>query len=181
MLEPNVQNLEFKEKADVFTAVYPDAESLNPILANKIKAEGDQQFRKTNVQADMTKWSMFEDVDFEKIVNFAIECIEVGLAHKELGRYYPTDCWGAVYRKGDSTNAHAHHPATWSFVYYVDATPDDAPLVFPTSGNAIYPNPGLMIVFPGWVTHGVPEQKLDKERIVIAGNISIDRPQAKSV
>jgi hypothetical protein len=38
-----------------------------------------------------------------------------------------------------------------------------------------------MIVFPGWVTHSVPPQEKDKERIVIAGNISVDRPQAISV
>ena len=64
---------------------------------------------------------------------------------------------------------------------YVDAEPNDAPLVFPTSGNAIYPNTGLMIVFPGWVTHSVPPQENDKERIVVAGNLTIDRQQAKSV
>ena len=54
-----------------------------------------------------------------------------------------------------------------------------------TGGNVIFcdvdPNSGLMIVFPGWVTHSVPPQEKDKERIVIAGNISVDRPQATSV
>ena len=181
MLVPNLQTLEFKEQADVFTMVYPEFETLNPILDQKIRAEGDQQFRKTNVQADMTKWTMFEDPDFAKIIDFAIDVVKGGLVHKELGTYSITDCWGAVYKKGESCNPHAHHPAIWSFVYYVDATPEDAPLVFPTSGNAIYPNSGLMIVFPGWVTHSVPPQVNEKERVVIAGNLTIDRPQAKSV
>ena len=40
MLEPNVQSLEFKEQADVFTMVYPEFETLNPILDQKIRAEG---------------------------------------------------------------------------------------------------------------------------------------------
>lgn len=178
MLVPNVQTLEFKEQADVFTMVYPEFETLNPILGQKIRAQGDQQYRKTNVQADMTKWTMFKDPDFAKIVDFAIEVTEGGLNLPNLGKYYATDCWGAVYQKGDSCNPHAHHPALWSFTYYVDATPDDSPLVFPTSGNAIYPNSGLMVVFPGWVTHSVPEQKNEKERIVVAGNLTIHRPQA---
>ena len=49
MLIPNVQNLQFNEQADVFTMIYEDAESLKPILTEKIKAQGDQQYRKTNV------------------------------------------------------------------------------------------------------------------------------------
>ena len=181
MLIPNVQNLQFNEQADVFTMKYEDAESLKPILTEKIKAQGDQQYRKTNVQADMTKWTMFNDPDFQKIIDFAIDVIKGGLVSIPTGKFFATDCWGACYKKGDSCNAHAHHPAIWSFVYYVDAEPNDAPLVFPTSQNAIYPNSGLMIVFPGWVTHSVPAQENDKERIVIAGNISIDRQQATSV
>ena len=68
MLIPNVQNLQFNEQADVFTMIYEDAESLKPILTEKIKAQGDQQYRKTNVQADMTKWTMFNDPDFQKII-----------------------------------------------------------------------------------------------------------------
>ena len=172
MLVPNVQNLEFKEQADVFTMIYPDAEDIKPILTEKIKAQGDQQYRKTNVQADMTKWT---------IIDFAIDVTKGGLVSIPQGNFFATDCWGAVYKKGESCNPHAHHPAIWSFVYYVDAEPNDAPLVFPTSGNAIYPNTGLMIVFPGWITHSVPPQENDKERIVVAGNLSIDRQQAKSV
>ena len=179
MFIPNVQKLEFKESADIYTYIYEDAEVLNPILAEKIKARGDCQYRKTNVQANMTEWTMFRDPDFKKIIDFAIEVVQNGLEHLVGGKYEVTDCWGAVYQKGDSCKPHAHHPAIWSFVYYVDATPDDAPLVFPTSGNAIFPNPGLIAVFPGWVTHEVPLQKNDAERIVIAGNLTIHRTQAE--
>ena len=47
-------------------------------------------------------------------------------------------------------------------------------LVLPCVNNS-------MIVFPGWVTHSVPPEKSDKERVIVAGNLSIDRPQATSV
>ena len=181
MLVPNLQTLEFKEKADIFTMLYPEAEDIKPILIEKIKAQGDQQYRKTNVQADMTKWTMFNDVDFKKIIDFAIDVTKGGLVSVPQGTFFATDCWGAVYKKGESCNPHAHHPAVWSFVYYVQADPKNAPLVFPTSGNAIYPNTGLMVVFPCWVTHSVPPEESDKERFIVAGNLSIDRPQATSV
>ena len=144
MLVPNIQTLEFKETTDVFTMMYPEAEEIKPILIDKIKTQGDQQYRKTNVQADMTKWTMFNDVDFKKIIDFAIEVTKGGLVSIPQGKFFATDCWGAVYRKGESCNPHAHHPAVWSFVYYVQADPKNAPLVFPTSGNAIYPNLSLI-------------------------------------
>ena len=44
MLVPNLQTLEFKEKADIFTMLYPEAEDIKPILIEKIKAQGDQQY-----------------------------------------------------------------------------------------------------------------------------------------
>ena len=106
MLIPNVQNLQFNEQADVFTMIYEDAESLKPILTEKIKAQGDQQYRKTNVQADMTKWTMFNDPDFQKIIDFAIDVIKGGLVSIPTGKFFATDCWGACYKKGDSCNAH---------------------------------------------------------------------------
>ena len=178
MLVPNLQTLEFKEKADIFTMLYPEAEDIKPILIEKIKAQGDQQYRKTNVQADMTKWTMFNDVDFKKIIDFAIDVTKGGLVSVPQGTFFATDCWGAVYKKGESCNPHAHHPAIWSFVYYVDASPFCAPLVFPTAERAIKPETGLIIIFPGWVSHSVPKQEIDKERIIVSGNIAIKRPQA---
>jgi hypothetical protein len=45
MFIPNVQKLEFKESADIYTYIYEDAEVLNPILAEKIKAKGDCQYQ----------------------------------------------------------------------------------------------------------------------------------------
>ena len=98
MLVPNIQTLEFKETTDVFTMMYPEAEEFKAILIDKIKTQGDLQFRKTNVQADMTKWTMFNDVDFKKIIDFAIEVTKGGLVSIPQGKFFATDCWGAVYR-----------------------------------------------------------------------------------
>ena len=177
-MDPHVQHLQFLETAEVFTGMYPDAEVIRPVLTSKIKEQGDQQYRKTNVKADMTKWTMQNDIHFKKIIDFAIELITNGSNPLPQGEFFATDCWGAVYRQGEETLPHAHHPATWSFVYYVDASPFCAPLVFPTAERAIKPETGLIIIFPGWVSHSVPKQEIDKERIIVSGNIAIKRPQA---
>ena len=177
MLVPNVQTLEFKEQADVFTMVYPEFETLNPILGEKIRAQGDQQYRKTNVQADMTKWTMFKDPDFAKIVDFAIDVTEGGLNLPNLGKYYATDCWGAIYKKGEYTKPHEHWPQIWSWVYNVECCEKCSPLIFPDHDIEEYsliPKKGNLTLFPGWIKHYVPEQKCDHDRIIIAGNLGVN-------
>ena len=72
----------------------------------------------------MTKWTMFNDVDSAKIIDFAIDVTQRWFSKCILqGTFLATDCWGAVYKKGESCNPHAHQPAVWSFVYYVQADP----------------------------------------------------------
>ena len=37
----------------------------------------------------------------KKIIDFAIELITNGLVSPFQGEFFATDCWGAVYRKGE--------------------------------------------------------------------------------
>lgn len=175
---PHIQTFEFKERANIFTGMFPDKESIKADLISCIKEQGDQQYHKTNVKADMTRWTMYDNPHFKKIIDFAIELLEEGLDPVPQGNFYATDCWGAIYKRGGETLPHAHHPALWSFCYYVDASEECAPLVFPTAERAIQPEPGLIIIFPGWVTHMVPIQQTDFERVIVSGNLTMERPQA---
>lgn len=99
--------------------------------------------------------------------------------------------WANVNRSGDFNQLHNHSGATWSGVYYVDPGPvgDDegaAPLYFtdpaPARTNSFFPNvlmshvtarpvPGLMILFPGYLQHGVQPHRSDRPRISVAFNI----------
>ena len=85
----------------------------------------------------------------------------------------------AIYKTGESTDPHAHWPSLWSFVYCVDACPKCSPLVFPGAGRAIKPNTGLIIIFPGDVSHYVPKQECEHNRVIISGNITIKLEQAR--
>lgn len=174
----HIQELEFKERAKIFTGMYSEKDSIKPELISYIKEQGDQQYHKTNVKADMTKWTMQYVPPFKKIIDFAIETLIEGLDPVPQGDFYATDCWGAIYKRGGETLPHAHHPALWSFVYYVDASDKCAPLVFPTAERAIQPEPGLIVIFPGWVTHMVPKQETDFERVIVSANLTMQRPQA---
>jgi len=96
--------------------------------------------------------------------------------------------WANINRSGDYNKMHTHPGATWSGVYYVDtggetegtalSLSDPAPArtnsFFPqllTSTVMIRPAPGLMVLFPSYLQHGVTPHKGERPRISIAFNV----------
>jgi uncharacterized protein (TIGR02466 family) len=101
--------------------------------------------------------------------------------------------WANLNRKGDYNTVHNHPNALWSGVYYVD--PGDNSGVGPLSGaidfldprggadmvtirgnpagmvNRHHPEPGLLLIFPGWLQHFVHPFQGEGERITIAFNV----------
>tara|TARA_R100001530_G_scaffold24626_1_gene19954 strand:+ start:223 stop:732 length:510 start_codon:yes stop_codon:yes gene_type:complete len=140
----------------------------NDLLAQKILERGDEQDRNTNVQADMTAW---------KIPEFYGLCKDVAENHlKHLSgeidvTWVVFSVWGANYRKGDYTRYHAHRPSTFSFCYYVKADEGASPLVFSELDYELHPEESQLVVFPSQLQHGVPSQRGEGRRMVIAGNI----------
>ena len=168
------------EPCDITMVKYNRSEILNPILEQKIRSYGDSLGHKSNVKADMTEFTMYEDPDFKRICDFAIfQCISSieGLSQRgaEMLRFNIVDCWGMVYKsnKGHHTIEHAHWPATFSFVYYVNACEDCSPLEFTTANYSVKPFSGLMVIFPGNTSHKVGVQKCNHDRVAISGNISV--------
>jgi len=174
-----VHNGTSSEPCDITMVKYTKSETLNPILENKIRSYGDVVRHMSNVKADMTDFTMYNDLDFKKICDFAImQCISSieGLSQRgaEMLKFDIVDCWGMVYKgnKNHHTIEHAHWPATYSFVYYVNACEQCSPLEFTTANYSVKPFSGLMVIFPGNVSHRVGVQKCDHDRVAISGNIS---------
>jgi uncharacterized protein (TIGR02466 family) len=120
------------------------------------------------------------------------------------------NCWANVNRTGHGNQFHTHPGALWSVSYYVDdggigSDPSlggefeildprgvgpimYAPqLTFPgpefvALGEAqrLAPRPGVLIVFPSWLSHGVCPYLGNRERISIAVNFSIAAPSGVS-
>lgn len=168
----------FTDKYPVITVMIPDWETINPLLEEGIRAMGDQWQHKTNVKASMTDFKMWEEGKpaYEHFQNLAQYAGNLALqnAPKEAQPHFQpvvTEIWGAVYKKDEYTIVHDHWPAVWSFTYYVNVSPDCAPLVFPDGNITVKPKNGMMCMFPGWIAHKVPRQKSDHERVMVAGNI----------
>ena len=79
--------------------------------------------------------------------------------------------WGLIYKKNDFSIPHDHLPFFLSFVYYVSSPKGSPPIIFKSSNYKIYPEDGKLILFPSSLIHYVPKQKINNERICIAGNI----------
>ena len=84
--------------------------------------------------------------------------------------YTLLNCWGVIYREGDSTKEHWHYPCTMSQVYYVAVESNSAPLIFTDIDLEITPQSGMLISFPPWLRHTVPPLEKNDQRIVLSAN-----------
>ena len=102
-------------------------------LKEIIRSHGDEQQHASNVKADMTDWFMHEKYQEFKQLSICVEAelkrVTGGAKNRETQKeipYVTTECWGAVYRKGEKTIPHTHWGSLWSWCYYLKV-PDDAP------------------------------------------------------
>ena len=79
--------------------------------------------------------------------------------------------WAAVYEKNNAAVRHNHSDTLYSAVYYASAKPNSSPIKF-EGGITIMPEPGMLVIFPGWLFHEVPAMRFDHQRIAIAFNLN---------
>jgi hypothetical protein len=79
--------------------------------------------------------------------------------------------WAIVYEKNDAAVRHNHSDTLYSAVYYASTKPNSSPLKF-DCGLSISPEPGMLVIFPGWLFHEVPAMRFQHQRIAVAFNIN---------
>ena len=177
-----------------FTDKYPvkvkQIEGLdNSQLEKDIREAGDYLGGRTAAKCLMTRWDMHTVYNsFIEISHKAIEVAEsCPLATKTdvFGNplkvpLYLNDTWGLIYTTGQSAKVHNHWPSLWSYTYCVSACENCSPLVFPNAQEplSVKPKTSQMIVFPSWLQHEVPTHTCDHERIMLSGNLNVDKENA---
>ena len=155
----------------------------NERLSEIILSEGDAQKHNTSLKCDMTEWRLhkkYEDV--KKLSDTIQDRVGDMVGDKGRLRFILSECWGAVYHKGQISVPHNHFPFTISFVYFVQIPEGSSPLIFDeshkwnmekeiTEKHIIVPKTGKLVIFPSECKHSVPPSSIDEERIVIAGNL----------
>ena len=104
--------------------------------------------------------------------------------------------WITISGPGESAHVHDHNHADLSGVYYIQASGDEgdiyflttnkvlkSSLVFREGGAAIHhrPETGKLLLFPGFLEHGIRENETNKERISFAFNIFVYDERRKGI
>ena len=177
-----------------FTDKYPVKVNLiegmdNDQIENDIRDAGDHLGGRTAAKCLMTRWDMHKI--YASFLTVATEAIKIAdacpLATKTDtdGKplkvpLYLNDTWGLVYTTGQSAKVHNHWPSLWSYTYCVSACENCSPLVFPNAKEplSVTPKTSQMIVFPSWLKHEVPKHTCEHDRIMLSGNLNVDKENA---
>ncbi len=160
-------------------------------LIDRLK-QSDPGINASNVLGWHSRGNLFdlEDVrPFREIVSAAIaECAKaVGYSHVPIR---PANCWANVSPRYASNKIHDHANCLFSGVYYLQTAEHCGNLMFydPREARTFYkpsvreytaytadaiahaPEPGLLLIFPSWLKHGVEPNLSQQDRISISFN-----------
>ena len=114
-------------------------------------------------------------------------CDVIGFKRRD---YILEASWFSLFRKGNYGHVHTHGSADISGVYYYQTTGNDGNLFFESpvpnmGGSLVYnglasrqefkPENGRLVLFPGWLPHGIMTNTTDDTRISLSFNIIFDR------
>lgn len=149
---------------------------------------------------EMVKWggAPARELALKTLETCARFTTDAALAQGAQPRYeFGIEMWANISPAGASNQMHAHPGSLWSAVYYLDDGGDAAEgslvlldprfpmnrahaadLLFVGPGGAreesnvkIAPEPGLLLIFPSWLMHGVGPHAGPRDRISVAMNI----------
>ena len=158
----------------------------NDQLEIDIREDGDYLGGRTAAKCLMTRWDMHNF--YHSFIFVADKAMEIANACPLATKtdtdgnplkvpLYLNDTWGLIYNKGQSAKMHNHWPSLWSYTYCVFACEECSPLVFPNAQEplSVIPKTSQMIVFPAWLQHEVPTHTCEHDRIMISGNLNMDK------
>ncbi len=169
--------IRLRENHNVFVAEHPLKDSLNKKLLKEI-----EEVEFSNPNPVIVNAAMSDFRTYTRTVSFILEWIEslirenYKLSHEFGLEFY--NSWYIKYEKGDKTNSHAHIPAAFSFVYYIQTPKGSSPMIFTHTGKRVKAEAGKVVIFPGNVRHHVPKSRCDG-RIILAGSCTHVPPYYK--
>ena len=164
----------------------------NEQLEKDIREAGDNLQGRTPAKCLMTRWNMH--TVYESFITIANEAIKIAeacplatrtdtLGNTKKVPLYLNESWGLVYSTGHEAKMHNHWPSLWSYTYCVFACEQCSPLVFPNAEEPlrVTPKTSQIIVFPSWLQHEVPTHTCEHDRIMLSGNLNVDKENEPSL
>ncbi len=181
----------------VWTTLFDDREIFNAALLEKIYKMRDADpagVNNTNVRG----WQSPNNLQtLEEFQDINLRIIQVCQAIAQSLHFIPNlgfqhQAWININPPGASNKIHYHANCHFSGIYYISLKapecgsiffrdprvasrmmtyPATEPTEFTTEEVRMNPEEGRMYVFPGWLEHGVEENKSDVDRVSIAFNV----------
>jgi len=181
----------------VWSVLFDDREAFNPVLLEHIYSLRDRNpegVLKTNVNG----WQSPNDIqNLEQFNDLSLRIIQVCKRIGESqyfkpGLLYTLQAWVNINPPGALNKLHFHPNCHFSGIYYISlSAPDCGSIYFrdPRVASRMLPYPisatneftaeevrmkpeeGRMYVFPGWLEHGVDENRSHYDRVSIAFNV----------
>lgn len=181
----------------VWTTLFDDRASVNERLLNlasQLRARDPRGVENTNVRGWQSPNNLQTLPEFEDINRRILQvCQRIGESlHFRENHDYHVQSWLNVSPPGASNKIHYHANCHFSGVYYVSLVapecgsiffrdprvasrmltyPVDRSSEFTAEEVRMRPEEGRMYVFPGWMEHGVEENKSDRDRVSISFNV----------
>jgi len=120
--------------------------------------------------------------------NVKVYCDEIGFNKSDI--FEITQSWVSLFKKNNYGHIHNHGTSDISGVYYYKTNQQDGDLFFEPANPHLRtsvcffglgsrfkytPEEGKLILFPGWLRHGVQTNTTDNTRISISFNINFPR------
>jgi uncharacterized protein (TIGR02466 family) len=187
----------------VWSTLFDDRESFNATLLEQIYRLRDQDpagVENTNVRGWQSPNNVQNLPEFEplnlRILQACQRIAESQHFHPDLVLQH--EAWININPPGASNKIHFHANCHFSGIYYISLKPPECGSIFfrdprvasrmltyPTTQPTEFtsdevrmdPEAGRMYVFPGWLEHGVEENRSDQDRVSIAFNVVAGKRQ----
>jgi len=181
----------------VWTTLFDDRETFNVgllQLAHQLRNSEPRGVVNSNVKGWQSPNNLQNLPEFEAINRRILQvCQRIAESqHFKKNHHFRMQAWLNISPPGASNQIHHHANCHFSGVYYISLKapecgslffrdprvaskmmtyPIEQPTDFTSSEIQMRPEEGRLYVFPGWLEHGVEENKSDRDRISISFNV----------
>jgi uncharacterized protein (TIGR02466 family) len=168
-------------------------DELNACLVESVNFIMNEKWGKTHYMSDPTfETNLILDYNLKIFqenldLHFNRYCVEAGLP---LRPYKISSSWMSLFKKDNYGHIHNHGGVDISGVYYLQTNQEDGKIFFlcptPSMETSLgyqdlairwehSPLVGKILLFPGWLSHGIQTNTTDSQRVSISFNINFIR------
>lgn len=181
----------------IWSTLFDDFQTLNPRLMSlitQLKESDPNGVNNTNINGWQSQNMLQQQPEFEVFNRRVLQaCQRIGESlHFKPDLAYHLQAWANISPPGASNKVHYHANCHFSGVYYISLKAPECGSIyfrdpriasrmmtypiqqmtdFTAEEIQMRPEEGRLYVFPGWLEHGVEENRSDRDRVSISFNV----------